>query len=296
MRYRLEDDAAVVLLFRQVLVHVTVVGGIVIALRATNFNVAQEVLVAERFSVGRGDFHAMAVARIIRDVHLGTAVFVRDGNLRAFHVFTGEDDAVACGDVEVGNAITAAVVVEQEGEGVCTLAAAQQVVAMCSDEGFRCVAAFDAVQAVVRLCLREQAGTVFAEVVEHGFAVEVKQAAEVGVLQFFAQQRVMLSAVVAVLLRNVVLLVVYALRSSRVVMLDDGFFRCTHVTAGRVGIDDFRGHAAVTDIGTDDTAVAVIQRGFRHGQVTDTPAQRLHVIRQMVIRVAILLRMFFPLV
>ena len=295
MRYRLDDDAAVVLLFRQVLVHVAVVGSVVIALRATDFDMAQEVFITEGFAAAAGDFHAVAIARAVGDVYLGAAVFVRNGNLRAFHVFTGEDDAVACGDVEVGNAVTAAVSVEQEGEGVCALAAAQQVLAMYSNEGVRCAATFDAVQAVVRLCLCEQAGTVFAEVVEHGFAVEVKQAAEVGVLQFFAQQRIM-PAIVAMLLRNVVLLVVCALCSGRVVMLDDGFFRCAHVAAGRVGIDNFRGHAAVTDIGTDDAAAVVIQWGFRHGQVTDAPAQRLHVVRQVVIRVAILLRMFFPLV
>ena len=124
MCYRLDDDAAVVLLFRQVLVHVAVVGSLVIFLRATDFDIAQEVFITEGFAAA-GNFHAVAIARIIRDVHLGSAVFVRDGNLRTFHVFTGEDDAVACGDVEVGNAVTTAVAIEQEGEGVCALPAAQ---------------------------------------------------------------------------------------------------------------------------------------------------------------------------
>ena len=112
MRYRLDDDAAVVLLFRQVLVHVTVVGSVVIALRAADFDMAQEVFITEGFAAAAGNFHAVAIARAVGDVYLGAAVFVRNGNLRAFHVFTGEDNAVAFGDVEVGNTVTAAVAVE----------------------------------------------------------------------------------------------------------------------------------------------------------------------------------------
>ena len=47
VRYCLDDDAAMVPLFRQVLVHVSVVGSLVIFLRATEFDMAQDVFVTE---------------------------------------------------------------------------------------------------------------------------------------------------------------------------------------------------------------------------------------------------------